>query len=224
MRARLSPSRRGPRRRVGRATSLGRLRVVVKVECDEAFIRAHHIETVADLVINTDAVVATLVRVSRGPEVRRGAGVAAGAVTSVFARLRPNAHHAASKSDADDATIGAFAAAVSAWTHSPGVCFFSPSTDESRPSSSSQDDENPDTVKCAMDADGYVTGFTRGAPPPGGMVKVGVTAYRSSFLTRENRTRGGRKATRGGGGRLNEPRWWTRTRRWRRGTESWRSR
>ena len=187
------------------AASGGRLRsadfdVVVKVECDEAFIRAHHIETVADLVINTDAVVATLVRVSRGPEVRRGAGVAAGAVTSVFARLRPNAHHAASESDADDATIGAFAAAVSAWTHSPGVYFFSPSTDESRPSSSSQDDENPDTVKCAMDADGYVTGFTRGAPPPGGMVKVGVTAYRSSFLTRENRTRGGRKATRGGGG------------------------
>ena len=47
--------------------------VVVKVECDEAFIRAHHIETAADLVINTDAVVATLVRVSRGPEVRRSA-------------------------------------------------------------------------------------------------------------------------------------------------------
>ena len=106
----------------------------------------------------------------------------------------------------------------------PWSLFFSLPTDESRPSSSSQDDENPDTVKCAMDADGYVTGFTRGAPPPGGMVKVGVTAYRSSFLTRENRTRGGRKANARRRGRLNEPRWWTRTRRWRRGTESWRSR
>ena len=71
------------------------------------------------------------------------------------------------------------------------------------PSSSSpdsQDDENPDTVKCAMDADGYVTGFTRGAPPPGGMVKVGVTAYRSSFLSREeDRPRRGEK-TNGGAG------------------------
>ena len=127
MRARLSPSRRGPcvcRDRAGDFVEDATFDVVVKVECDEAFIRAHHIETVADLVINTDAVVATLVRVSRGPEVRRGAGVAAGAVTSVFARLRPNAHHAASKSDADDATIGAFAAAVSAWTHSPWSLFF----------------------------------------------------------------------------------------------------
>lgn len=72
--------------------------VVVKVECDEAFIRAHHIETAADLVINTDAVVATLVRVSRGPEVRRSARSrpARSAVTPVFVRLlRPNAQHAA---------------------------------------------------------------------------------------------------------------------------------
>ena len=75
------------------AASGGRLRsadfdVVVKVECDEAFIRAHHIETVADLVINTDAVVAALVRVSRGPEVRRGAGVAAGGFDDACAALR----------------------------------------------------------------------------------------------------------------------------------------
>ena len=64
--------------------------VVVKVECDEAFIRAHHIETAADLVINTDAVVATLVRVSRGPEVRRSARSrhARSAVTPV-SRFRP---------------------------------------------------------------------------------------------------------------------------------------
>ena len=52
-----------------------------------------------------------------------------------------------------------------------------------------------------MDADGYVTGFTRGAPPPGGMVKVGVArAMRRVFSPGINRTRGGRKATRGGGG------------------------
>jgi CMP-2-keto-3-deoxyoctulosonic acid synthetase len=47
--------------------------VVVAVDCDEAFVEAHHIERVADAVVNSDAEIATLCRPSRGEEVRRSA-------------------------------------------------------------------------------------------------------------------------------------------------------
>ena len=42
--------------------------VVAAVDCDEAFVEAHHIERVADAVVNSDAEIATLCRPSRGEE------------------------------------------------------------------------------------------------------------------------------------------------------------
>ena len=47
--------------------------VVAVVDADEAFVEAHHIERVADAVVNSDAEIATLCRPSRGEEVRRSA-------------------------------------------------------------------------------------------------------------------------------------------------------
>ena len=44
--------------------------VVVCIDADEPFVQPHHIETAADLVINSDAVVGTLVRPGANEEVR----------------------------------------------------------------------------------------------------------------------------------------------------------
>ena len=43
-------------------TACGEFDVVVCIDADEPFVQPHHIETVADLVVNSDAVVGTLVR------------------------------------------------------------------------------------------------------------------------------------------------------------------
>jgi 3-deoxy-manno-octulosonate cytidylyltransferase (CMP-KDO synthetase) len=49
---------------------VGDFDVVVCIDADEPFVQPHHIETAADLVINSDAVVGTLVRPGANEEVR----------------------------------------------------------------------------------------------------------------------------------------------------------
>ena len=46
--------------------------VIVNIQGDEPFIEAHHIETVADVVASSDAVMGTLARPATGEAVRRG--------------------------------------------------------------------------------------------------------------------------------------------------------
>ena len=50
--------------------------VVVCIDADEPFVQPHHIETAADLVINSDAVVGTLVRPGANEEVRTNTSAA----------------------------------------------------------------------------------------------------------------------------------------------------
>ena len=70
--------------------------VVVAVDCDEAFVEAHHIERVADAVVNSDAEIATLCRPSRGEEVRRSAD---GAPTSPPKTIPPTRRDASTNTN-----------------------------------------------------------------------------------------------------------------------------